>query len=417
MNTAPHQELYCARRLVTCDAARDGIGVVEDGALLLAAGQVVAVGEGEALRAAHPNTPCVMHDGVMTPGLIDAHTHAMWLGSRGHEYSLRMAGADYETIARAGGGIVSSMHAIRGAAPEALERALVARLRRMAALGVTTVEVKSGYGLDEPSERAQLLAIHKAAGRHDLPAVVPTYLALHALPPEAAGDRDGYARGAIHWLERIAADGLARFVDAYVDRAAFSVAQAEPLLERARQLGLGVRVHAGQFADVGGAEMAARLGAGSIDHVEHIGAEGIAAVARAEVAAVLLPTASFTLGQAPPPVAALRDAGVRLVVASDANPGTAPTESLQLAMALAIRSYGLTPEEVLLGVTRHAARSLDVEGGQLRPGAAADLVLWDLAHEHDLLCPWGSSRAGTVLRAGQVIAGRKPTREKDTHPC
>jgi len=315
-----------------------------------------------------------------------------------------MAGADYEAIGKAGGGIVASMRAVREASVDQLAATLEQRLRRMAAMGVTCVEVKSGYGLDEPSERRQLEAVARMHDRPDLPAVSATFLGLHALPPEAES-RDAYAEQCLGWLDRIVDAGQARWVDAYIDRSAFSVAQARPLLTRARDKGLGVRLHIGQFADVGGAELAAELGAASADHLEHISEAGAAALAAAGVHGVLLPVASFTLGQAPPPVARLREAGVTLVVASDANPGTAPTESLPLAMALAVRSYGLSIEETILGVTAHAAASLNVGGGVLRPGAPADVVLWDLPHEDELAQPWGVPKTRAVLRAGRVIAG------------
>jgi imidazolonepropionase len=278
----------------------------------------------------------------------------------------------------------------------------------MASLGVTTVEAKSGYGLDEASERKQLEAVAEVAPRAGMPRLVPTFLALHALPPEAGGDRGGYAaRVAAEALPHLAADGLMRFVDAYVDRSAFSAAEARPVLERARALGLGVRIHAGQFADVGGVELAASLGAASADHLEHVGEAGIEAMARAGVRAVLLPAASFTLRQDPPPVAALRAAGVSLVVASDANPGTAPTESLPLALSLAVRGYGLSVAEAVLGATREAAASLGLGGttGVLRAGLAADVVIWDLPHENALVQPWGVSRALATIRDGEVLAG------------
>lgn len=394
-----------ASRLVTCDPAKatrdEPLGVVTPGRVLVEDGRVVALGD----EASREGVPVVRHDGVITPGLVDAHTHAVWVGSRGQEYAMRMAGADYEAIAAAGGGIVSSMRAVRGASPDQLGDALAARLGRMAAMGVTCVEVKSGYGLDEASERRQLEAVAAMADRADLPAALPTFLGLHAVPPEAKGDKDAHARRCLEWLEPIARDGLARWVDAYIDRNAFSVAQARPVLERARELGLGLRLHVGQFADVGGAELAAELGAMSVDHVEQVSDAGIAALAEAGVRAVLLPVASYTLAQAPPPVAKLRQAGVELVVASDANPGTAPTESLPLAMAMAVRSYGLTASEAILAATRHASDALEHEGGWLVEGGPADLVLWDLPHEHDLVQPWGVSRVRATLRRGRVIAG------------
>lgn len=404
--------ILTTRRLVTCDPARataaDPLGVIEDGALFLEGGEIAEVGPRPEVVARHPGARIVAAGGVVTPGLVDAHTHAPWMGARDQEYALRMAGADYEAIAAAGGGIVASMRAVRAASTAEIAAALRARLRRMASLGVTTVEAKSGYGLDERSERKQLEAIQEAARADDLPRVVPTYLALHALPPEAGGDRAAFAeRVARAWLPGIAAAGLARFVDAYVDRSAFSVALARPVLARARELGLGVRVHVGQFADVGGAELAAELGAASADHLEQVGEAGVHALAAAGVRAVLLPVASFTLRQDPPPVAALRAAGVRLVVASDANPGTAPTESLPLAMALAVRTYGLTVAEAILGATREAAASLGLgdQCGALRPGLRADLALWDLDHESGIVQPWGLPRVRCTLREGLAIGG------------
>jgi imidazolonepropionase len=410
MSEAPFA--VAARRLVTCDPARataeDPLGVIEDGAVVVSGGEIVDVGPREEVLARNAGVEVMMHgDGVMTPGLIDAHTHAPWVGSRDTEYALRMAGADYEAIARQGGGIVASMRAAREASLVAIVEALRARLRRMAALGVTTVEAKSGYGLDEATERKQLEAIAEAGRDPGLPRVVPTYLALHALPPEAGGDRDAYARTvASAWLPAIAAAGLAHYVDAYIDRSAFSVDQARGVLRKARDLGLGVRAHVGQFADVGGAELAAELSAGSADHLEQISPRGIEALASAGVRAVLLPVAAFTLRQDPPPVAALRAGGVGLVVASDANPGTAPTESLPLAIALAVRSYGLTVPEAILGATREAAASLGLAGvtGVLRKATRADLVVWDLPHENAIAQPWGGPRTRAVLRDGVPLA-------------
>ncbi|MCS6902024.1 MAG: imidazolonepropionase [Myxococcales bacterium] len=394
--------LIAAPRVITCDPHRpDPLGVVENGAVLIEGGHVVAVDHLHTLRSS--GAPVVLHgQGVLTPGLVDAHTHAAWVGSRHDEYRIRMAGGDYEAIARAGGGIRSTMRSVREIPQKELERQLWCRLRRMLSQGVTTIEVKSGYGLDEANERKQLLAIRYAGTAPELPRVVPTYLALHAVPPEFEGQRTTYAAAVLPWLRAIAQEGLAQFVDAYVDRSAFSVDEAEPALRMARELGLGVRLHAGQFADIGACELAARVGASSADHLEHVGPAAIEALAGAGVAAVMLPVASFTLGQAPPPVGALRKAGIPLVVASDANPGTAPTESLPLAMALAARLYGLSPTECLLGATRLAAESLGLTGvaGILAPGASADLVLWELPHEDALVQPWGPPPVEAVVLRG-----------------
>lgn len=400
-----------ADRVVTCDPTRatidDELGVIAPGGVIVSGQRITSVGtRAEVLAAAPPGAELVDGASLVTPGLVDAHTHAPFAGSRHVEYAMRMAGAGYEEIAAAGGGIVSTMRAVRAIGEDALTAELCARLARMARTGVTTVEAKSGYGLDLASERRQLEAVARAAQRVDLPRLIPTYLALHALPPEAAGDRDRYAARVLEeYLPAIAEAQLARFVDAYVDRSAFSVEQARPVLERARALGLGVRLHIGQFADVGGAELAASLSAASADHLEHVDAAGARSLAAAGVRAVLLPVASFTLAQAPPPIALLREAGVRLVVASDANPGTAPTESLPLALAFAVRLYGLTLAEALLGATREAALSLGLpDVGVLRPGARADVVVWDLPHEAALAQPLGLPRAALVLRDGAVVA-------------
>lgn len=387
---------YAARRVVTCEP---GLGVVEDGAVVMSDGRIVYVGP----RAGAPSSALTdVGDRVITPGLVDAHTHACWAGSRHAEYAVRMAGGDYRDIAAAGGGILSTHRAVAAASEEELTDLLAARLRRMAALGVTTVEVKSGYGLLPEHERKQLTAIVRASHEDRMPDVVPTFLALHALPPGA--DREAFVAGARALVPQVAREGLARFVDAYVDQNAFTIDEARAVCQDARAAGLGIRLHVGQFADIGGAELAAELGAASVDHVEHVSEAGIAALARAGVAAVLLPVASFTLAQSPPPVHALQSAGVPLVVASDSNPGTAPTESLPLAMALAVRAYGLTPEQALLGATRHAAASLRLDDrGSLRVGARADLVVWDLPHEHAIVQPWGVAKAHHVVSGGLVI--------------
>lgn len=413
MTDGPLFGLLLAGRVATCDPRQPGtLGVIEDGGALIENGRILRVGRRDDLLLTWAPVLCDAPRGLLTPGLIDAHTHAAWAGSRHDEYALRLGGADYEAIAKAGGGIRSTMRAVRAASPDELLRTLTARLRRMARMGVTTIEIKSGYGLDEAGERKQLEAIAEASRLPDAPHLVPTYLALHAIPPEYDGHRSSYIDHVAHrWLPAIAAAGLARHVDAYVDRSAFTPDEARVVLEKARSLGLGVRLHAGQFADVGACELAASLGAASADHLENVGPAGIEAMARAGVHATLLPVASFTLGQPPPPVASLRAAGLPLVVASDANPGTAPTESLPLALSLAARLYGLSADECLLGATRHAAASLGLDGhaGQVRPGAPADLVIWDLPHENALLQPWGTPPTQAVCLHGRwLVAPDRP---------
>jgi imidazolonepropionase len=403
-----------AKRIVTGDPARitrdNPLGIIEDAVVLYDERSIRWVGP----RTSAASVPIVDYgDRVVTAGLVDAHTHAAWVGSRHDEYAMRMAGADYRAIAAAGGGILSSYRAVEAATEEQITETLVARLRRMADLGVTTCEVKSGYGLEPDGERKQLRAIKRAREDRAVPHVVATYLALHALPESARASRDQYVlRAASLLVPEFASGQLASFVDAYVDQNAFTVEEARIVCESARRAGLGVRLHVGQFADVGGAQLCADVGAKSADHLEHIDDAGIAVLAKAGIAAVLLPVASFTLAQAPPPVAALRDAGVSMVVASDANPGTAPSESLPLAMALAVRIYEMTPAEVILGATRFAAASLGLWGsgasrprGALAPGACADLVVWDLPHENAIVQPWGGSKTWVVLRDGARIGG------------
>jgi len=382
-----------------------GLAPLESGVVAVEHGEIAFVGRRSSLpERFHALAPIDLP--LITPGLVDAHTHAAWVGGRHEEYVAKLRGDDYEAIAARGGGIVSSMRAIEAVSVEEIAKTLSERLRRMASLGVTTVEVKSGYGLRPELERRQLEAIALVSRDESLPRVVPTFLALHALPPESRGDaslRAAYVARAEKLVREIASDRLASFVDAYVDRNAYTVEEARIVGRTAREVGLGVRLHVGQFADVGGAELACELGARSCDHLEVVSKSGLEAMARGSVSATLLPIAAFVLRQSPPDVAAMRAHGLTLVVASDANPGTAPSESLPLAMAFAARTYGLAPEEILRGVMDHAARTLDLELGVLRVGARADLVGWDLPHEDALLEPWGTSRTQLVVRDGRTL--------------
>lgn len=397
-----NRRIYSAARVVTCDTKRitkdNPLGALEDAAVVVENGVVADIVE----RKVAGKDASDFGARVITPGLVDAHTHAAWSGSRHDEYAMKMAGADYRDIANAGGGILASQRAIRDVGDADLASEIAARLKRMASLGVTSCEVKSGYGLEREHELKQLGALARLADRHDLPRIVPTFLALHALP-KTATDRNAFVAGVADLVEHVAAQKLARFVDAYVDANAFSADEARIVGERAKRAKLGVRLHVGQFADVGGAELAAELGARSADHLENVSDAALAKMADAGVAAGLLPIACLTLAQAKPRVDAMRKAGVSLVVASDANPGTAPSESLPLAMALAVRLYGLTAEEAILGATANAARSLDLDAGVIRVGAPADLVVWDLPHERAIVQPWGVSKTALVLRDGTAI--------------
>ena len=311
---------------------------------------------------------------VALPGLVDAHTHTAWAGSRAVEFEQRLAGADYTAILEAGGGILSTVRATRAAAEDELVILTAARLRAGLARGVTTAEVKSGYGLSVEAEHKLL----RAAGRAGEVAgvrVLRTFLGAHAIPPEWRSDRDGYVRQVIEeQLPVVAAD--ADFVDAYVDRGAFTVDEGRAILSAGRDAGLGLRIHAEQVAFTGAARMAAELGALSCDHLERIDDDGISAMARAGTVALLLPGAMLYLKDSPPPVEALREAGVPLAVATDLNPGSSPVGDLWACATLATLTMGLTVPEALRGVTAVAADSLGrPDLGRLRPGGAGDLVL------------------------------------------
>jgi imidazolonepropionase len=405
-----------AKRIVTCDprtATPDNpLAVVEDGAVLYDDHSISWIGPRSQVK---DKAELVDYgERVVTPGLIDPHTHSAWVGSRHAEYVTRMAGGDYRAIANAGGGILATYRAVRQATEDQIAEELTARLRRMAEMGVTTVEVKSGYGLEPEYELKQLRAISQARADATLPSVAATYLALHALPEVSRGARDHYVlRAGTAIVHEVAEGRLAHFVDAYVDDNAFTPDEARILCDTAKRRGLGVRLHVGQFADIGGVELAVEVGARSVDHLEHVSPSGIKALAKAGIVATLLPIASFTLRQDPPPIEQLRKAGVTMAIASDANPGTAPTESLPLAMSLAVSMYGLTPAEAILGATRAAAMSLGLASsattarprGSLMPGARPDMVVWDLPHEHAILQPWGTTKTYLVLRNGRPIGG------------
>lgn len=348
---------------------------------------------------------------LVTPALIDCHTHLVFAGDRADEFAERQRGVSYEAIAQRGGGILSTVRATRAADEQALLEAAVPRLAALLNEGVTAIEIKSGYGLTLEDEARMLRVARELGRRHDID-VRTTCLAAHAVPPEFNGASDQYlAVLAGEWLPELARRELVDAVDIYCDRGAFSAAHARTLFEAAGALGLAVKMHAGQFADVGGVEVAAQFSALSCDHLEVLSATDAARMARAGSVAVLLPVAYYTLGQAqPPPVDLLRSAGVPLAVATDCNPGTSPCTSLLLAMNMACRLFGLRPEEALAGATCHAASALGLAParGALAPGAAAEFVVWDYAAPHELSYWTGLNRCRAVIRRGQLARGALP---------
>jgi imidazolonepropionase len=377
--------LLTGATLATMDGP--GYGLVAEGAVAIRAGRIAWAGPADELPAEHAGLTRMDAGGrLVTPGLIDCHTHAVYAGNRAAEFESRLNGASYAEIAHAGGGIMATVRATRAADQAALTAAALPRIDALCAGGVTTVEIKSGYGLDRDTELAQLAAA-RAIGRARPVRVVTTFLGAHAVPPEFAGRPGDYLDAVcLPALAAAAAAGLADAVDAFCETIAFAPPEVERLFRAARARGLPVKLHAEQLSNQGGATLAARYGALSADHLEHLDAEGVAAMAAAGTVAVLLPGAFYTLRETRvPPVAALRAAGVPMAVATDCNPGSSPMTSLPLAMNMACTLFGLTPEEALAGATRVAARALGLsDRGRIAPGLLADLALWDASHPAEL---------------------------------
>jgi imidazolonepropionase len=389
-------------------AGGEPYGKLGDAALAVRGDRIAWIGPtAEALvQAAARRIPARDCDGLwMTPGLIDCHTHLVYGGNRVEEYEQRLCGVSYEEISRAGGGIQSTVMATRAADPETLLSSAMLRARRLMSEGVTTIEVKSGYGLELATERAMLEAARELGRRLPL-SVRTTYLGLHALPREYRERRAEFvalASGA--WLETLVRAGLVDAVDAFCENIAFTLAETEQLLHAARALGLPAHVHAGQLTNMGTAELAARYGALSADHLEYLDAAGAAALAASGTVAVLLPGAYFTLRESnPPPVSLLRAASVAMAVATDCNPGTSPCTSLLLALNMACTLFRLTPEEALTGATRHAARALGLQAevGTLEVGKRADFALYQISRPAELCYNLGANPCVEVVHAGKV---------------
>jgi len=343
----------------------------------------------------------------ITPGLIDCHTHLVFGGDRADEFERRLGGASYEDIARAGGGIMSTVRATRMADESALLAASLPRARALVDDGATTLEIKSGYGLDLDSER-KMLRVARRIGETLGIGVSTTLLAAHALPPEFKDRPDAYIDAICEdILPAVAREGLADAVDAFCERIAFTPAQTRRVFEKARALGIPVKLHADQLSDLGGAALAAEFGARSAEHLEHASDEGVRAMAARGTVAVLLPGAYYALRETKlPPIEAFRANGVPIAIATDCNPGTSPLLSLRLAMSMACTLFRMTPEEALRGATVNAARALGLaDRGVLETGKRADFVVWDIERPADL-CYWiGGPLARRIVAAGRMLAG------------
>jgi imidazolonepropionase len=401
-----------ASAVLTADGPEDAdsgltLGALPGAAVGVRGAEVAWIGQESALPAGAlgPGTEVVdANGGLVTPGFVDCHSHAVYAGDRSAEFALRALDVDAAGITRAGGGILSTVLATRAQDEESLVRLALPRLQRLLAQGVTTLEVKSGYGLT-PEDELKMLRVIRRLGFLQPIRLLPTFLWLHALPPEWTSDRAGYLTLGLRTLATVVREGLAEFADAFVEQGAFTPAEARAFLGEAKAAGLKPRLHVDQLSAGRGAELAAELGATSADHLECVSVEGIQALARAQVTAVLVPVATLVLRRPKyAPGKALREAGVRVALASNVNPGSAPTENLALSLGLACLLNGLTPEEALLGVTRWGGQALGrTEAGRLRVGGPADLLVLGCREVAHLAAHLGVAHAQVVVKAGRVV--------------
>jgi imidazolonepropionase len=387
-------------------------GLIKDAALAVEGGSITWVGPRAELPASlrarllhEPDT--AEHNGagaLITPGLIDCHTHLVYGGDRANEFEMRLKGASYEEISAKGGGIVSTVKATRAATLQELQAQSLPRLQQLMREGVTTIEIKSGYGLALEHER-KALSVARELGRTQSVSVRTTFLGAHAVPPEFTGRSDDYVAEVLQMLPVLHAEGLVDAVDAFCERIAFSPAQTRQVFEAAQALGLPIKLHAEQLSDSGGARLAAEFGALSCDHLEWLSADGAAAMAAAGSVAVLLPGAFYFLRETRvPPVAMLREHKVPIAVSTDCNPGSSPCTSLLLMLNMACTLFCLTPEEALAGVTRHAAQALGLpDRGVIAPGLRADFVLWDVDHPAQLSYALGANPRQRTVFNGLLI--------------
>jgi len=397
---------HCSAATMAAHAAQ-AYGLVDDAALVVDGETLAWVGPRAELPADLLARCTVQHDAggaLITPGLIDCHTHLVYGGDRAHEFEMRLGGASYEEIARGGGGIASTVQATRAASAQALQARSGQRLRQLANEGVTAIEIKSGYGLALEHER-KCLQVARALGQSHPVDVRTTFLGAHAVPPEFAGRTDDYVDAVLQMLPILHAEGLVDAVDGFCERIAFSPVQIARVFTAARALGLPVKLHAEQLSDSGGAQLAARYQALSCDHLEWLSPEGARAMAQAGTVAVLLPGAFYFLRETTvPPIALLREHGVPMAISTDSNPGSSPCTSLLLMLNMGCTLFRLTPEEALAGVTRHAAAALGLpDRGVLAAGLRADFVLWGVQRPAELAYALGGNpRLQTIFKGQRV---------------
>lgn len=410
----PWDSLWTDARLATMTAGAAPYGAIEPGAIAVRDGRIAWIGPMSALPADAARRTREVRDldgHWVTPGLVDCHTHLVFGGDRAHEFELRLQGATYEEIARAGGGIRSTVKATRAADEDALAAAAGPRLDALIAEGVTTVEIKSGYGLDTETE-CRMLRVGRRLGTERPVTVRTTFLGAHALPPEFEGRADAYVDLVVdEMLPAVAAEGLADAVDAFCEKIAFTPAQTARVFEAARRLGLAVKLHADQLSDLDGAALAARFQALSADHLEYSSEDGVGAMAKSGTVAVLLPGAFYFLRETKlPPIEAFRRHGVPIAIATDCNPGSSPATSLLLMLNMACTLFRLTPEEALAGVTRNAAKALGLGAthGTLEVGKAADFAVWEIGRPGELAYRIGFNPLRMSVQGGEEIAGRAP---------
>ena len=379
-------------------------GLIDDAAIVIDGPKIAWVGP----RAEAPKGESLDCRGKLaTPGLIDCHTHLVYGGNRASEFEMRLTGVPYAEIAKSGGGIMSTVRATRSETEDQLLSSATKRLDTLLTEGVTTIEIKSGYGLDVDTE-LKMLRVARELGRMRPVDVVTSFLGAHTFPPEYKDDRAAYVKLVCEEsLPAAAKSGLADAVDGFCEGIAFSVEETEQVFEAAKALGLPVKLHAEQLSNLGGARMAAHYGALSVDHIEYLDEEGVAAIAQSGTVAVLLPGAFYYLREKQaPPVAALRSKNVPIAVATDLNPGSSPVHSLLSTMNMACVLFSLTPEEALLGVTANAARALGLKDrGMIARGMKADLAIWDAERPGDLAYPLGFNPLAAVIRNGEIVRG------------